>query len=75
MPLLYRRICNQKAVIILVPTHQTLFGSKEVCGVRAEVKSGFEYEFFVFSETPHSIRQKNYTDLTPLTPGNFGYSS
>ena len=38
------------------------------------VKSGFEYEFFVFSETPHSIRQKNYTDLTPLTPGNFGYS-
>ena len=35
---------------------------------------GFEYEFFVFDETPHSVREKNYTNLTPLTPGNFGYS-
>jgi glutamine synthetase len=34
----------------------------------------FEYEFFVFDETPHSIRDKNYHDLTPLTPGNCGYS-
>jgi glutamine synthetase len=37
-------------------------------------KLGFEYEFFVFAETPHSIRAKGYRDLTPLTPGNFGYS-
>ncbi len=36
--------------------------------------SGFEYEFFVFSETPHSIRDKGYRGLRPLTPGNFGYS-
>ncbi len=36
--------------------------------------SGFEYEFFVFAETPHSIRDKGYRDLRPLTPGNFGYS-
>jgi len=34
----------------------------------------FEYEFFVFKETPHSIREKNYRDLTPLSPGMFGYS-
>lgn len=34
----------------------------------------FEYEFFLFDETPHSIREKNYTNLTPLTPGMFGYS-
>jgi len=37
-------------------------------------KLGFEYEFFVFAETPQSIRAKAYRDLTPLTPGNFGYS-
>ena len=34
----------------------------------------FEYEFFVFQETPQSIREKNYKNLTPLTPGMFGYS-
>jgi glutamine synthetase len=34
----------------------------------------FEYEFFVFEETPHSIREKNYNNLKPFTPGMFGYS-
>jgi len=34
----------------------------------------FEYEFFVFQETPHSVREKQYQNLTPLSPGNFGYS-
>jgi glutamine synthetase len=38
------------------------------------VKIGFEYEFFVFDETPHSVREKNYQNLIPFTPGNFGYS-
>lgn len=38
------------------------------------MRSGFEYEFFVFRETPHTIREKGYRNLTPLTPGNFGYS-
>jgi len=36
--------------------------------------SGFEYEFFVFDETPRSIREKNYQNLVPLTPSEFGYS-
>ena len=40
----------------------------------AMVRSGFEYEFFVFQEDPHSVRDKGYQDLRPLTPGNFGYS-
>lgn len=34
----------------------------------------FEYEFFLFDETPDSIREKNFRDLTPMTPGWFGYS-
>jgi len=36
--------------------------------------SAFEYEFFAFSETPHSLREKGYRNLTPITPGAFGYS-
>ena len=38
------------------------------------LKGGFEYEFFVFDETAHSVREKRYRDLRPITPGNFGYS-
>jgi glutamine synthetase len=37
-------------------------------------RAAFEYEFFIFQETPHSIREKGFKDLTPLTPGMFGYS-
>jgi glutamine synthetase len=36
--------------------------------------SALEYEFFLFEETPHSVREKNYRGLKPLTPGFFGYS-
>jgi glutamine synthetase len=39
-----------------------------------QLRLSFEYEFFIFNETPQSVRDKNYTDLTPLSPGNFGYS-
>lgn len=33
-----------------------------------------EFEWFNFKETPHSAADKNYKNLTPLTPGMFGYS-
>ena len=39
-----------------------------------EVLAGLEYEFFVFEEKPHSVREKNYRDMTPMQPGFFGYS-
>lgn len=39
-----------------------------------EPYSAFEYEFFCFDETPESVREKNFQNLKPLTPGNFGYS-
>jgi glutamine synthetase len=35
---------------------------------------GFEYEFFVFDETPASCREKDYQNLTPMAPAEFGYS-
>src|SRR3954469_7778721 len=38
------------------------------------VKCASEYEFFLFKETPESVRQKGYSGLTPLSPGMFGYS-
>ena len=37
-------------------------------------KSAFEYEFFLFNETPHSIREKNFSNLSNFTPGMYGYS-
>jgi glutamine synthetase len=36
--------------------------------------SAFEYEFFLFNETPDSVREKGYQNLKPFTPGFFGYS-
>ena len=38
------------------------------------VKAAAEFEFFVFDETPDSVRTKHYRGMQSLTPGNFGYS-
>jgi glutamine synthetase len=38
------------------------------------VHAGFEYEFGLFRETRESVRAKHFRGLTPVTPGNFGYS-
>ncbi len=37
-------------------------------------RSALEFEFFVFDESPHSVVDKGFRDLQPITPGNFGYS-
>ena len=37
-------------------------------------RAAAEFEFFLFDETPHSVREKNYRDLRNITPGFFGYS-
>ncbi|WP_366657273.1 glutamine synthetase [Fodinicurvata sp. EGI_FJ10296] len=39
-----------------------------------DVAAAAEFEFFVFDETPHSIREKGYRNLRTITPGFFGYS-
>lgn len=33
-----------------------------------------EFEWFNFAETPKTANEKNFRNLTPLTPGMFGYS-
>lgn len=38
------------------------------------VDASAEFEFFVFEETPHSVREKGFRDLKNITPGWFGYS-
>ncbi|MBP6014683.1 MAG: glutamine synthetase [Alphaproteobacteria bacterium] len=39
------------------------------------VNASAEFEFFVFDETPHSVREKGYRNLKNITPGYFGYST
>ncbi|MGZ8337598.1 MAG: glutamine synthetase family protein [Allosphingosinicella sp.] len=43
-------------------------------GMGFGVKAAAEFEFFLFEETPQSVRDKEYRDLRPITPGFFGYS-
>ncbi len=33
-----------------------------------------EFEFFLFDETPETVREKNYRGMNNITPGFFGYS-
>ena len=37
-------------------------------------RAAAEFEFFLFDETPNSVREKGYRQLQPMTPGMFGYS-
>jgi glutamine synthetase len=43
-------------------------------GMGFNVLGALEYEFFLFEETPHSVREKGYRGLKPISPGFFGYS-
>lgn len=46
----------------------------EAADLGYDVHSAFEFEFFVFSETPETLRAKNYRDLTYFAQGNRTYS-
>ena len=43
-------------------------------GLGYQATAAFEFEFFLFNETPQSIKEKGFSSLNPITPGNFGYS-
>jgi len=47
---------------------------KQAKALGLQIEVGFEYEFFVFNETPESIREKRYQSLKPMAPSEFGYS-
>ncbi|MDA0711685.1 MAG: glutamine synthetase family protein, partial [bacterium] len=38
-------------------------------------RASAEYEFFFFEESSHSIYEKGFVNLKPLSPGMFGYST
>lgn len=38
-------------------------------------KAACEFEFFLFEETPDSVRDKNFRNMKNITPGFFGYSA
>ena len=47
---------------------------ERAAGMGYAVSAAAEFEFFVFQETPESVREKGYRQLKTLTPGAFGYS-
>jgi len=47
-------------------------GECEAMGYHPEFAQ--EFEWFNFKETPQTLQDKEFTKLTPLTPGMFGYS-
>ena len=51
---------------------QCVIARAERLGFHPQVST--EYEFFIFQENSHSVREKHYRDMKPLSPGMFGYS-
>jgi glutamine synthetase len=47
---------------------------KRAAAMGYHINAAAEFEFFLFDETPQSIREKGYRQLKTVTPGNFGYS-
>ena len=47
---------------------------ERAAGMGYAVSAAAEFEFFLFEETPQSVRDKGYRQLKTMTPGAFGYS-
>jgi glutamine synthetase len=47
---------------------------QRAAGMGYVVNAAAEFEFFMFEETPHSVREKGFRHLKTMTPGAFGYS-
>ena len=48
---------------------------QRAAGLGYGVNAAAEFEFFMFAETPDSVREKGYRNLRTMTPGFFGYSA
>ncbi len=51
---------------------KTVIARAQAAGFRP--KMSLEFEYWLFRETPQSMREKGYRNLQPLSPGMFGYS-
>ena len=47
---------------------------KKADAMGLEPVAAFEYEFFLFNETPETVREKGFRHLETITPDFFGYS-
>ncbi len=47
---------------------------KQASDMGFNASAAFEYEFFMFNETPDSVREKGYKNLNSISPDFFGYS-
>jgi len=47
---------------------------EKACAMGFAPFSACEFEFFLFEETPDTVRSKHYRDMKNITPGFFGYS-
>lgn len=72
MPLIIGEFAGDAEAICPRGTFRRVLAKAAAMGF--SIKAAAEFEFFVFEETPDSVRAKNYQNLKNLTPGNFGYS-
>jgi glutamine synthetase len=67
--------CHRSGKPLAVSPRQLLQRSAarvEAMGFHSMVST--EYEYFFFREDSHSVREKHFHDMKPLSPGMFGYS-
>ncbi|MGH9404287.1 MAG: glutamine synthetase family protein [Terriglobia bacterium] len=56
------------------PRHVLRRVTERAASMGYRARASIEYEYWFFREDAHSARAKRYSDLTPFTPGMFGYS-
>jgi glutamine synthetase len=72
MLLFLAEFCDKAEAVCPRATLRRVLGKAADMGYQAIAAT--EFEFFMFRETPESVRAKGFRDLTTLTPGYFGYS-
>ncbi|CAN6664574.1 hypothetical protein TRVA0_036S00386 [Trichomonascus vanleenenianus] len=77
VPFFFIWFCDSETKEPIAPCPRSLL--KRVCeqyetAFNGTPMAGAELEFYQFKETSESLQRKNGLDLTPLTPGMFGYS-
>ncbi|KAE9409456.1 glutamine synthetase/guanido kinase [Gymnopus androsaceus JB14] len=65
---------DTKEPLVVDPRGIMRITSDRATSLRRSCYAGVEYEFFNFKETPVSLAEKKFQNLTPLTPGMHGYS-
>ncbi len=65
---------NEKKALSICPRNLLKRQIEKAKKLGFEAKFGIELEWFNFHETPQSLHEKSYTNMTTISPGMFGYS-